>query len=254
MDMTAASEPASVTVTPWTVIVTAVIWLGSLEFAILNHQLGLYSAIGVGVVLVASSLWQWWKHWATNVAALTTIVIAVTTLTSLAFVPGGWEQQVVVAMSVVLLWLVGRQRLRLHDDLRGRTMAFATAVLVWFSWFSALSASIYLNLNILWLMGGAAIMTSVSSLLVWIESGLTWRQYRWGMLMMVWLGAVLFIVTWWLPTSLLVSSTVSTVFVALVIQATRHLLKGHWEEGRSRRYLMVGLSLIVLVLATARWI
>lgn len=243
----------SQTIIPWTVIVASVLWLAALEFSISNHTAGLYTAAGVAVMLIGASLWQWRKKWSTNVASSATILIVITTIGAISFVPGGWEQHVVAAVSVVLFWLVSRQRLRQHDQLRGRTMAFTTAVLVWFSWFSLLSASIYLNLNIGWLIGGASVMTAAGAMLVWSESGLLWKQYRWAALAMMVFGAELFIATWWLPTSLLVNSTISTTLVALTIQASRHLLKSHWEAGRTRRYLVIGFVIISIVLLTARW-
>lgn len=247
-----ASEQKT-TLIPWTIVIGSVLWFLALEFAISNHATGYYVAAGMAIVMIGMALWLWRKKTATNVASVATILNTITTMGALSFVPGGWEQHVVAGTSVILFWIVGRQRQRQHDQLRGRTMAFTTTILVWFSWFSLLSASIYLNLNIGWLVVVASVMTAAAAVLVWTESGLLWRQYRWAILAMALFGAELFIATWWLPTSLLVSSTVSATTVALTIQATRHLLKGHWEEGRSRRYLLVGIVIIAFVLLTARW-
>lgn len=233
--------------------ITAV-WVVALELAIRYHTIGLYIAMGMAVLIIVWALVQWRRRLMTNVAGVATFMIAVTTISAISFAPGPWPQHVVVAVSAGLLWLVGQQRQRPHDDLRRRTMAFTTAVLIWFSWYSLLSASVYLNINVLWLVPVAALMTTAAALVGWLETDLTLRQVRWGLLATAWFGAELFAVTWWLPTAILVSSTVATTVVALMVQAARHLWKGHWEPGRSRRYVAVGATVVLIVLATARWI
>lgn len=235
-------------------VFVTLLWLAALETVIRYHGIGIYIAAGMAVVIMLWAIWQWRGHHMTNVASVATFMIAITTMAAVSFVPGPWPQHIVTVVSVGLLWLVGKQRQRAHDDLRRRTMAFTTAVLIWFSWYGLLSASVYVNIAIYWLVPVAAVMTTTAALVGWLETDLTLRQVRWGLLAMAWFGAELFVVTWWLPTAILVSSTVATTIVALLVQATRHLWKGHWEPGRSRRYVLVGSAVIVAVLATARWI
>lgn len=245
-------EPASAT--PWSLWVGTTLWLASLEFAIRNHRIGLFALIAVALILIFVAIWQWRKKTSTSVAALATGLTLIITIAGISFAPGFWPQHVVAIMSASLLIFIGQQRLRQHDDLRGRTTAFTTALLLWLSWFSLLSASIYLDVRLAWLVIGAAVISTLAGWLVWLESGLTWRQCRIGLLAMGWLGAELFVVTWWLPTTTYVGSAVATTILALVIQANRHLLEGRWEPGRAKRYLVIGTTIISVVLLSARWI
>ncbi len=248
-----ATSDRPVTKFPWLLFVESILWVGALEIAIVIHRLGLYIAAGYGVFVILIAIWQWRRRSSTNVATLAMSYIVVASIASLSFVPGPWPQHVIVAASTLLLWFVGQQRQRLHDNIRGRIMSFATAVLTWLSWYSLLSASIYLNIRIGWLVGGAGIITAAAALLVWLESGLSFKQCRGALVAMLWFGAEVFLVTWWLPTAIIVGSTVGATIIALVIQAGRHLLRGHWEPTRSKRYLTVGITIVVVALATARW-
>ncbi len=235
-------------------VVPALLWLVGLEMAARYHRIGVAVVMGIGLLLLIWVTWQWRKKQSNSVSALATGLVVVTTIGGLSFVAGTIAQQSIIVLSVIMIWLVGQQRLRQHDDLRGRTMAFLTAIFIWLTWFSFLSASVYLNIRMLWLVLGAALMTAAAAHLVWLESGIDPRRYRWGLVALAWFGAELFVVTWWLPTSIFVGSAVATTVVALLIQASRHLWKGHWEAGRSRRYLKIGIVVIILVLASARWI
>jgi len=249
-------QPASTqsTITGAAFIVPAALWLASLEMAIRYHRVGLIAAGVVGLALIVWAVWQWWVKISNSVVAVATTMLVLTTLGGLSFVAGIWAQQVVIVVGVLTLWLVGQQRQRQHDDLRGRTMAFATAVFIWLTWFSFLSASVYLNIRMIWLLGGAALMTAAAAHLVWLESGIDPKKYRWGLFAVAWFGGELFAVTWWLPTTIFVGSAVATTVVALMIQACRHLWVGNWEPGRSRRYLTIGTGVILFVLLSARWI
>ncbi len=254
MDIEQTPLEKNTVVIPWTMIVEVVIWFTALELAIRDHIVGLYIAAGIAVLLFIVSFLQWRRGWSTNVAALASSLIIIATLGGIVFVPGPWPQHAIAALSVVLLWLVGLQRLRIHDDLRGRTMAMVTAVLLWLFWYSLISASIYLNLQLVWMVLAASMISALAALLVWLESGIAFRVFRIGLLVMAWFGAELYIVTWWLPTSILVGSAIATTIMALLIQASRHLWKGYWEPGRSRRYLVVGIVITAILLLTARWI
>lgn len=247
-----SDEPASQT--PWSVWAATVVWLASLEFTISNHRVGLYVTALVAIGLITFAIFQWRQKSATNVAALSSSLTLIISLGGLSFAPGFWPQQIVAIISAMLLLFIGQQRLRQHDDLRGRTTAFTTALLLWLSWFSLLSASIYLDVYLAWLILAAATMTSLAGLLVWLETGISWRQSRLGLMAMFWLGAELFVVTWWLPTTTYVGSSIATTILALVIQANRHLLKDHWESGRAKRYLVIGTVILTMVLLSARWI
>ena len=239
---------------PWSLWISTALWLGSVEFTIIDHRNGFFVSMAVAVVLALLALWQWRKKLSTNVAALASGMTMVISLAGVSFAPGWWAQQAVAVVSALLLVFIGQQRLRQHDDLRGRTTAFTTALLIWLSWFSLLSASVFLNIRLGWLVAGGSVVTALAALLVWLETGITFRQSRWGLLALLWLGAELFVVTWWLPTTIYVGSAVATTILALVIQASRHLLRGRWEPGRSRRYLMIGSTITATVLLTARLI
>ncbi len=254
MDDASQPVPHQSTVSGVGFVVPAALWLAGLEMAIRYHRVGLLMAAGIGLVLLAWAAWQWRRKLSNSVVAVATTMLAVTTLGGLSFAAGAWAQQTIIVVSVLTLYLVGQQRQRQHDDLRGRTMAFATALFIWLTWFSFLSASVYLNIRMPWLVLGASIMTAAAAHLVWLESGIDPKKYRWGLLAVAWFGAELFAVTWWLPTSIFVGSAVATTVVALLIQASRHLWKGHWEAGRSRRYVVIGGAIIMVVLLSARWI
>lgn len=235
-------------------VVPALFWLVGLEMAVRYHRVGLVTALVVGLGLVGYFFWQWRRKQANSVAVVATGLLVLTTIGGLSFVAGMWAQQTVILLGTITLWIVGQQRLRQHDDLRGRTMAYATALFIWLSWFSLISASIYLNISMVWLTLIAAIMTAAAAHLVWLESGIDPRRYRWGLIAVAWFGAELFAVTWWLPTTIFVGSAVATTIVALLIQASRHLWKDHWEAGRSRRYLFIGTAILLAVFLSARWI
>lgn len=254
MDDDSQPAPAQSTISGPGFVAPAVVWLASLEMAVRYHRVGLIIAAGVGLFLIVWSAWQWRLKIVNSVVGVATAMLVITTLGGLSFAAGTWAQQICIVVSVLTLWLVGQQRHRQHDDLRGRTMAFATALFIWLTWFSFLSASVYLNIKIIWLLLGASIMTAAAAHLVWLESGIDPRRYRWALFAIAWFGAELFAVTWWLPTSIFVGSAVATTVVALMIQSSRHLWKGHWEPGRSRRYLFIGSTVITLVLLSARWI
>lgn len=252
--MSSESPTESVSNVPWVLFVLGLLWFGSLEFIIRQHRLGLFIAAGMAVAISTYAVVQWRRRTSTNVASLAIMLTVIITLAGMSFAPGIWAQHTVAILSVLLLLLISRLRLRQHDDLRGRTTAYITAFFIWMSWFCLLSASIYLNLNLAWLVVGAGFMTAIAALLVWMESGIPLKHVRRGLLAMAIFGAELFVVLWWLPTTTYVGSAVATTIVALVIQASRHLWKGHWEPGRSRRYFVVGLSVMMLVLLTARWL
>ncbi len=252
-DLTPTEKPAATPIERffW---VELVVWLVALEAAARYNRLGLFIAIGVGLIIAGWSIWQWRRGQLTSVVTVAKVLAVITSIAGLSFVAGPWPQQIVILVSAGLLSLIERQRLRRHDQLRGRTMALATAVLTWFGWFSLLSASVYLNIKLPWLIVGAAVVTAAAAHLVWLEAGIDPRQYRWGIMALAWFGAELFVATWWLPTTVLIGSTAATTILALTIQASRHLWKGHWEPGRSRRYLLVGTTVLLIIFVSARWI
>lgn len=133
-------------------------------------------------------------------------------------------------------------------------MATNTAVITWCGWYALLSAGVYLNLSPIVIIVGGAALSAVAAVLVWFEAGLSFRQVRWGLLAVAWLGAELLTLTWWLPTALVVGSVIGATTITLVVQATRHLWSGEWQPGRGRRYLVAGLTICLSALISARWI
>lgn len=232
----------------------AVFWFIGLESAIRFHRLGLYIAAGLGVLLIIWAALLWRRGRATNVSALALFAHLPTSLAAMSFIGGVWAQHAVAIISAALIWFIIRQQRRSHDDLRGRTMAFITAVITWFGWFALLSAGVYLNVSPLGMIAAGGLLSAAAALLVWIESGLPWQTIRLGLLAVGWFGAELFTLVWWLPTALLVGSVVGATIIVLVVQATRHLWENQWESGRGRRYLLVGSIVCLVVLTTARWI
>ncbi len=159
----------------------------------------------------------------------------------------------VVSSSLLTGWWHHQQR-QVADPLRGRFAAFIMTIVVWSFGFTALSWAVFLGLPLWRLLVVTVITSSLASVVVWLDAGLepsrVWRTLG----PTVVLTAEIWIVSWWLPTAVLVGTTVATTMCLLYTQVARHLWLHTWHPGRGRRYALVGLAVIGLTLLSARWV
>lgn len=237
------------------VISLGVIWFGVLEVLLRWPQVGIWVGFGVAALLTF-----WTSRWRTRERSrwslpLAVALISLTSFGTLIFSSNHAAQHLVAILSAVTLTsFLDQAQQDLPDELRGRLASFAMAVCLWFGWLTMLSAGTFLSLAWWWLVIGGAVLTTMVAVVFWLEAGIEVVLFRRWLPAFAWLGAEVMIVTWWLPTSVFVGSVVAATILLLFLQTCRHLWRGQWEPGRGRRYLVTGLTIICLVLLTARWI
>jgi hypothetical protein len=67
------------------------------------------------------------------------------------------------------------------------------------------------------------------------------------------LGAELAVVGWWLSTSVWTSSVLITVLGMMMVHMSRHVWLDTWKPGRGKRYILLGVSVMAMVILTAKW-
>lgn len=91
------------------------------------------------------------------------------------------------------------------------------------------------------------------AIIVWLDLEVPFMMFRRSLPWVAFLGAELMTVAWWLPTSVYVSAGLVTTLGLLFIHLCRHVWRRTWEPARGRRYVAVGLSIVAIILLTARW-
>jgi len=236
------------------VVLAGLLWLGALEWLIVQPTIGLWAAATAAVLIVmVGGLWLsiYGSRWLLMVHLF---VVVATSATALSFVTDRLWQHAVAIVGAGLVISAFRQALEpAEQHLRGRLAAFGMTIVMWFGWLSILSVNVFTNLATWWLMiFGAVLMTGVT-IVVWAEADVPWRRFsRWLPVWAFW-GAEMALVIWWLPTSIIVSSIVATTIIMLFLQAMRHYWLATWSADRGRRYVAVAGGIVTAVLLTARW-
>lgn len=234
--------------------IIAIVWGAGLELAVNSHRLGLYILIGLTLVFCFTALWWLRRQALTSAGAITIIMLMITGPAVISFISGIALQHLVVISLVLLSWLAWNER-NYHDHpLAGRLPAFINSITLLCVWVTLLSTTIYLNVSWWWMTIVAGVATVGVTMAIWLTSGLGWRTVRWGYLVFAWLGMELFALSWALPIAIFVRSVLATTILSLTIQASRHLWLEQWEAGRGRRYLIIGSTICLIVLITARWV
>lgn len=236
------------------VIGAGLLWFAVLEWLIAQPHIGAWAAgIAAVVIILVGGIWlsiqgsRWllMNH---------LFVVLVTSGLALTFVTDPTWRHGVAVVGAGMVMAAFRQALEPPEHhLRGRLAAFTMTIVMWFGWISIFSVNVFTNLTTWWfLLFGAAITTAVA-IIVWAEADVPWSRFVPWLPVWAIFGAEVAAVTWWLPTSIFVSSIVATTLLMLVFQAMRHYWLETWTSDRGRRYVSVGLSIIVVVLLTARW-
>lgn len=237
------------------VVLAGLLWLGALEWLIVQPSIGIWAAAATAVLIVTvGGLWLSMRgsRWLLMVHLF---VVVATSATALSFVTERLWQHGVAIIAAGLVVGAFRQAFEPSELLlRGRLAAFSMTIVMWFGWVSILSVNVFTNLATWWLtLFGAVLMTAVT-VVVWAEAEVPWRKFgRWLPVWALW-GAEMALVIWWLPTSIIVSSIVATTIIMLFLQAARHYWLDTWSPDRGRRYITVGSTIVIAVLLTARWI
>lgn len=237
------------------VVLAGLLWLGALEWMIVQPAIGLWAVVLAAIlIVVVGGLWLrlLGSRWLLMTHLFIVVVVSASTLS---FVTERLWQHGVAIMGAALVLGAFRQAFEPSERmLRGRLAAFTMTIVMWFGWISILSLNVFTNMATWWFMiFGAILMTAVTTV-VWAEADVPWRRFgRW---LPVWavLGAEMALVIWWLPTSILVSSIVATTIIMLFLQTARHYWLETWSADRGRRYIAVGSTIVGTVLLTARWI
>ncbi len=232
----------------------AFFWFAILEWSMTHARIGVPAA---GIMAIALTLWT--TRWRTNNPsriglALGTFNLLACCLLGFGFVPEGLPQHVVAVFSALLLivWLQQSME-RLDEGIRGRIALLLMTCAYWLSLIGLLGSSIFANVDWWWLAVASGALTSTIAMVVWLEVGAQWLVFRRAMPFIFLLGAELYMVIWWLPTSVLVGSVIATTIMMLFLQLCRHIWLDTWQAVKGRRYIVVGGTIIALVMLTARW-
>jgi len=232
----------------------ALLWAGALEWFRLQPQWGL---VGVLVVFIIISLWAF-QHRQRLVSRrsfwLAIAVFMVTMVGMMSFLTNIIAQHVMTGGTALVIWFYLQQATNpTPEELQGRVMTFMMTWAYWAGMLALLSFGIF-TVQPWWLLTiiGAMLYLMVAAI-VWLDLQVPWEKFRRALPWMAWLGAELMLVVWWLPTSTYVGSIVATAVGMLFVHLCRHVWFNSWSPGRGRRYIIMGLGIIALVLITARW-
>lgn len=234
----------------WGIIWAAVQW-----WYLQQPHVGLWVCVGVAIIV---SMWAY-RHRMKLVSPrsfwLGTLVFLISSLSVISFISDDRTKILTIIATGMMLWLFLRQAIQAtSDELQGRMMTFAMTLSYWFGMVSIFYLSV-VAIRPWWqvVIGGSVLYLLVATI-VWLDLRVPAARFRHAFFPMLWLGAELALIGWWLSSSVLVAAFVVTVPGMLMIHLCRHVWLESWKPGRSRRYLVFGLSLLVLVILTARWI
>jgi hypothetical protein len=156
--------------------------------------------------------------------------------------------------SGILLWMYLRQAtLPTSNELQGRMMIFLMTLSFW----SGMVALYFLGVMVNWpwwrVISIGAVFYVVVATIVWLDLQVAFKTFRRALFPMFWLGAELAAIGWWLSTSVWVSSFIVTVLGMMMVHSTRHVWLNSWKPGRGKRYLILGITVLLSVLLTAKW-
>lgn len=240
---------------PLVIVLTVFVWVGALEYAIRypSASLWLAAVAAAAVAGLAASVTR--RRPSRRSIILGMAVLFGTTAAVLLFAPGArWQQAVVVVSAVLALMLIRLPDVAHRSELQGRVMMFIMTMVMVFGWAAILSFGVFFSVRWWWLMLMAVVLTGVVAVIVWEDAGAAWVRWRRHLPFVLVLAAEMLLVIWWLPTTVVVGSVVATTMLMLALQIFRHLWLETWKPGRGRRYLIIGVTVVGLVLVTARWV
>ncbi len=266
-----STEPPRLRPPAWLGSVLGVLWFTAMEFVIfsLDHRVFLSMGLGLAAVvlliLAITQVRSTLPHRRRSTGALGSLLIAISSAGVVIFAGGltsvtsGLLRQLpahamaIIGAALLTAWWHHQER-QVVDLLRGRFAAFVMTVVVWGFGLSALSWIIFLGLPIWQFLVVTVVATCLASLVVWSDAGVQWPTIWRALVPTAVIATEVWMVAWWLPTSVLVGTTVATTIAILYIQVARHQWLKTWNPGRGRRYLMIGLVVALLTLLSARWV
>lgn len=232
----------------------AALWLAALEWYRIAPRIGVF---GLVVVLVVTSWWAFQhRHRLVSRGSfwLGITVYGATSLGALSFVGLPLAQHFVIVATAVVAWLYLRQAVsHTSSELQGRTAVFVMAIAYFSGVVALLSLGIFVTQPWWVVISSGAVLYLLIAVIVWLDLEVPLVVFRRSLPWVFFLGAELMTVAWWLPTSIYVSAGLATTLGLLFVHLGRHVWRRTWEAARGRRYLAVGLSLVTIILLTARW-
>lgn len=230
-------------------------WFTVLEIMMSHPYPGMIAA---AVVMLISMAWVFRRRgnltsvWSFRIGSF---LFLLTSAVALAFMTSPLSKHGLAVLSAVVLYIFFAQAEGdIPDELQGRITTFVMTVSFWFAIMSLLSFGIFVNGKWWQLVIAAVPIYTIIAAVIWLELGVSWLKFRHILPMIAWLGAELMLVAWWLPTSILVGSVVATIIGMLFLHLCRHIWLGTWKPGRGRRYIVIGVTIMLVVLLSARWI
>ncbi len=201
-------------------------------------------------------IWRQWPGKRPGWLAIISLLFLLSSGAAVSVISLAIWQYVILAASGIFFAAVLTIRRDPDDVLAGRLINVVAALTVFFGWITFLSfgIGIFFIWPWWWLAISGALLTGAMSVIIWQTSGVPWHVSRRHLWLAVILGFEIMLATWWLPTVVFVGGILAATLVTLWAQTLRHIWLQTWEPGRGRRYLTVGLSIIMAVLITARWV
>lgn len=240
--------------------------LGTLEFLLIVGQpYQLYLVIAILNAIVIITIWQltgrqlrkgaFWNFAITPVAVVNSGWIFLT------FLEGEWPKQLAVIITTVAVWVFLKVTF-LYFSFRPKYQVHALE-----------NISSYLNLiaiflfnsdlfNLMILLDVALWQAVIASLLLagalsyqlfWVSDIGTWTAWRFIAVITLVTGE-LFLAVSFLPTSVYVNGLLITLGYYTMTGLARNWLLNIRERQVTRRYLLISLSVLVIILLTAKWI
>lgn len=185
----------------------------------------------------------------------------VATIVFLTLLHDDYLKHVEIISSAILWWLWLEQVYRFHYQPHQYipfSVANVTSVVTILTSFYLISSAFALKLFLGYPGWAMTVLTGLAGVLftieiIWSEKLSPWRY--WVMpLMLGLLTAQLFWVLSYLPTSYLVNGFIITVILYVTVNLGRFELKHELQSHIIRRYLLISVVVVLLVLATARWV
>lgn len=238
----------------WAPTAFAFLWAVALELYRFRPFYGL--AVSVAVFL-SISIWAF-RHRQHLVSRrsfwLGIGIFLLASLGALSFFSLAVAQQTVILGTAVIIWFYLNQAThQTSADLQGRMAIFIMTATYFAGVMSLLSFAIFMVQPWWLVLIIGTILYTLVAVIVWLDLEVPWATFRRALPWVAWLGAELILVAWWLPTSIYVGSAVATIVGMMFINLGRHVWRGTWEINRGRRYLIISISVLLLVLLTARW-
>ncbi len=235
-------------------IAIALLWGGALEWYRAQPTVGVFSVGAVFLVVL------WWAYvHRQHLVSRSSFWLGVAayfaaTLGALSFIASVPIQHLIIAAIAVVAWIYLDQATHhMTEDLQGRVAVFVMTVTYFCAMLSLLNFAVFVFQPWWVVVAGGTVMFILLTMIVWLDVGIPAKKFRRGLLWMGWLGAEIALVAWWLPTSVYVSSVVATTMGMLMIHLGRHVWRDSWDASRGKRYVAIGLAVILLTILTARW-